>query len=255
MRIAAIGDVCGQPGLLTLEKTLRLLRRQEGVHFIVVNGENASMRGITPKQARWIFDAGADVITLGNHAYAQRSICDYLDDGDPIIRPHNLAPQLAGTGFCHVDHNGVDICVINLLGRLNMDFRTSDPFETADRLLKQEKADIFLVDFHAEATSEKKALGYFLDGRVSAVWGTHTHVQTADERILPQGTGFLTDVGMTGAQESVIGVKYQQSVSYFRGELGPRFESSDLDCALLGAIFDIDEKTGRCQKVQRVNIR
>lgn len=255
MRIAAIGDVCGQPGLLTLEKTLRLLRRQEGVHFIVVNGENASMRGITPKQARWIFDAGADVITLGNHAYAQRSICDYLDDGDPIIRPHNLAPQLAGTGFCHVDHNGVDICVINLLGRLNMDFRTSDPFETADRLLKQEKADIFLVDFHAEATSEKKALGYFLDGRVSAVWGTHTHVQTADERILPQGTGFLTDVGMTGAQESVIGVKYQQSVSYFRGELGPRFESSDLDCALLGAIFDIDEKTGLCQKVQRVNIR
>ncbi len=255
MRIAAIGDVCGQPGLLTLEKTLRLLRRQEGVHFIVVNGENASMRGITPKQARWIFDAGADVITLGNHAYAQRSICDYLDDGDPIIRPHNLAPQLAGTGFCHVDHNGVDICVINLLGRLNMDFRTSDPFETADRLLKQEKADIFLVDFHAEATSEKKALGYFLDGRVSAVWGTHTHVQTADERILPQGTGFLTDAGMTGAQESVIGVKYQQSVSYFRGELGPRFESSDLDCALLGAIFDIDEKTGRCQKVQRVNIR
>lgn len=255
MRIAAIGDVCGQPGLLTLEKKLRLLRRQEGVHFIVVNGENASMRGITPKQARWIFDAGADVITLGNHAYAQRSICDYLDDGDPIIRPHNLAPQLEGTGFCHVDHNGVDICVINLLGRLNMDFRTSDPFETADRLLKQEKADIFLVDFHAEATSEKKALGYFLDGRVSAVWGTHTHVQTADERILPQGTGFLTDVGMTGAQESVIGVKYQQSVSYFRGELGPRFESSDLDCALLGAIFDIDEKTGRCQKVQRVNIR
>ena len=255
MRIAAIGDVCGQPGLLTLEKKLRLLRRQEGVHFIVVNGENASMRGITPKQAREIYDAGADVITLGNHAYAQRSICDYLDDGDPIIRPHNLAPQLAGCGFCHVDYNGVDICVINLLGRLNMDFRTSDPFETADRLVKQEKADIFLVDFHAEATSEKKALGYFLDGRVSAVWGTHTHVQTADERILPQGTGFLTDLGMTGAQESVIGVKYQQSVSYFRGELGPRFESSDLDCALQGAIFDIDEKTGRCRSVQRVNIR
>ena len=122
---------------------------------------------------------------------------------------------------------------------------------TADRLVKQEKADIFLVDFHAEATSEKKALGYFLDGRVSAVWGTHTHVQTADERILPQGTGFLTDLGMTGAQESVIGVKYQQSVSYFRGELGPRFESSDLDCALQGAIFDIDEKTGRCRSVQR----
>ena len=255
MRIAAIGDVCGQPGLLTLGKKLRLLRRQEGVHFIVVNGENASMRGITPKQAREIYDAGADVITLGNHAYAQRSICDYLDDGDPIIRPHNLASQLAGTGFCHVDYNGVNICVINLLGRLNMDFRTADPFEAVDRLLKQEKADIFLVDFHAEATSEKKALGYFLDGRVSAVWGTHTHVQTADERILPQGTGFLTDLGMTGAQESVIGVKYQQSVSYFRGELGPRFESSDLDCALQGAIFDIDEKTGRCRSVQRVNIR
>ena len=255
MRIFAVGDVCGSGGLAVLEQKLRPFLRHEQVDLAVVNGENASMRGLTPKQAQGIFDAGADVITLGNHTFAQRSICHYLDDGAPILRPLNMAPQLPGVGFCHLEWQGVDVCFVNLLGRLNMDFHTADPFAAMDRLLKRERADVMVVDFHAEATSEKKALGYFLDGRVSAVYGTHTHVQTADEHVLPQGTGYITDIGMTGAMESVIGVKYEQSVSYFRGDLGPRFESSELDCAVQGALFDIDEITGRCQRVQRATIR
>lgn len=255
MRILAVGDVCGPGGLDVLERKLRGLRRLEELDFVVVNGENASGRGLTPKQTQAMLDAGADAITLGNHSFDQRSICDFLDDGAPIIRPLNLAPQLPGQGVYTVDWNGVDICIVNLLGRLNMDFRAADPFEAADQLLKRQKADIVLVDFHAEATSEKKALGYFLDGRVSAVYGTHTHVQTADEHILPQGTGYVTDVGMTGAMESVIGVKYEQSVAYFRGGLGPRFEPSEADCALQGAIFDIDEKTGLCRGVRRITVR
>ena len=230
MRILAVGDVCGAPGLQVLERRLHGLQKLEQIDLTIVNGENANMRGLTPQQAQRIFDCGADVITLGNHSFAQRSICDYLDDNSRILRPLNMAPQLPGGGVCRLDWNGVPVCVVNLMGRLNM-------------------------DFHAEATSEKKALGYFLDGRASAVYGTHTHVQTADEHVLPQGTGYITDVGMTGALESVIGVRYEQSVSYFRGDLGPRFASSELDLAVQGAIFDIEEKTGRCTGVQRVTVR
>ena len=254
-RILAVGDVCGAPGLQVLERRLHGLQKLEQIDLTIVNGENANMRGLTPQQAQRIFDCGADVITLGNHSFAQRSICDYLDDNSRILRPLNMAPQLPGGGVCRLDWNGVPVCVVNLMGRLNMDFHSSDPFAAMDALLKKEEAQVVLVDFHAEATSEKKALGYFLDGRASEVYGTHTHVQTADEHVLPQGTGYITDVGMTGALESVIGVRYEQSVSYFRGDLGPRFASSELDLAVQGAIFDIEEKTGRCTGVQRVTVR
>ena len=255
MRIFAVGDVCGNPGLDIVEAKLRPFLRQQQVDLALVNGENAAQRGITPNQARDLLDWGADVITLGNHAFAQRSICGFLDDGAPIVRPMNLAPQMPGQGYWVLDWNGLRICVVNLLGRLNMDFRASDPFECMEKFLQKPKGDLVLVDFHAEATSEKKALGYFLDGRVAAVYGTHTHVQTADDHVLPQGTGYISDLGITGSLESVIGIKYEQSISYFRGELGPRFEASDKDCALQGALFTIDENTGKCQSVERFTIR
>lgn len=148
MRILAVGDVCGPGGLDVLERKLRGLRRLEELDFVVVNGENASGRGLTPKQAQAMLDAGADAITLGNHSFDQRSICDFLDDGAPIIRPLNLAPQLPGQGVYTVDWNGMDICIVNLLGRLNMDFRAADPFEAADQLLKRQKADIVLSLIH-----------------------------------------------------------------------------------------------------------
>lgn len=258
MRILVIGDVSASGGLAVLERALPPYLRQNPMDLVIVNGENASMRGITPQQAELIFDCGADVITLGNHTFAQRQICNYLEDMPYILRPANLPPQLEGKGFCHIEVCGRDVCVCNLLGRLNMgDFRYGDPFAEADRILKNEKdqTDLFIFDFHAEATSEKKAFGYHVDGRAGICFGTHTHVQTADEHILPGGCGYITDIGMTGALESVIGVKYQQSVSYFRGNLGPRFESSDLDCAICGALFEIDEATCKCVHVERLIIR
>lgn len=255
MQILAVGDVCGEGGMSVLGRLLRKFIRENGIDLCVVNGENASMRGLTPDQAERIFESGADVITLGNHSFAKRQICDYLDEQENIIRPANAPPQMPGHGVCHLEVCGLDVCVVNLMGRLNMgDFQYADPFPMADKILKNEQADIFVFDFHAEATSEKKAFGYHLDGRASAVWGTHTHVATADETVLPQGCGYITDVGMTGAANSVIGVKFEQSVAFFRGELGPRFENSELDCAVNGAIFNIDEKTKKCIRVTRICI-
>lgn len=252
MRILAVGDVCGAPGLQVLERRLHGLQKLEQIDLTIVNGENANMRGLTPQQAQRIFDCGADVITLGNHSFAQRSICDYLDDNSRILRPLNMAPQLPGGGVCRLDWNGVPVCVVNLMGRLNMDFHSSDPFAAMDALLKKEEAQVVLVDFHAEATSEKIAMGYYLDGRVSAVWGTHTHVQTSDARVLPNGTGYITDLGMTGPFESVIGIKPEQSIGKFLGDVPRRYEMAPGRAKLEGALFTLDEATGRCLEVQAV---
>lgn len=255
MKILAVGDVCGDAGMDTVERHLRRFCSRENIDLTVVNGENAAMRGIKPAQAEQIFDCGADVITLGNHSFAKNQILCYLDDTENILRPQNSPPQRPGHGVTHVERCGCDICVVNMSGRLNMnDCSYSDPFAAADQIFKNEKADIYIFDFHAEATSEKKAFGYHLDGRASAVWGTHTHVQTADEYILPNGTGYITDLGMTGAQNSVIGVKSEQSVSFFRGDIAERFENSDKDCRLQGAIFEIDTDTKKCTSVVRVCI-
>ncbi len=259
LNVLAVGDVCGEGGQDILARRLKELREAEDIHFTVVNGENASVVGITPRQARGLYDAGADVITLGNHTWNRIQIADFLEKDRYILRPANYAGRVPGRGFGIYDGpRGLKIGVINLMGRLELNANLDSPFKQVNQILRREdiqQCDVVLVDFHAEATSEKKALGYFLDGRASAVYGTHTHVQTADEHVLPQGTGYITDVGMTGALESVIGVRYEQSVSYFRGDLGPRFASSELDLAVQGAIFDIEEKTGRCTGVQRVTVR
>ena len=252
MVILAIGDVVGDPGMDILCRRLGRLQRQVGADLTVVNGENAAGRGITPALAEDIFYAGADVITLGNHTFANRQICDYLDEQPHILRPLNFPAQQPGQGSVVAEVQGRRVCVANLQGRVGMDYNVSSPFSAADALLRETEADLFLLDFHAEATSEKLAMGYHLAGRAAAVWGTHTHVPTADERILPGGTGYITDVGMTGGFDSVLGVRWEQSVAMFRGELAPRFQSSDRNKQIQGAVFTIDNSTGCCTQVQRV---
>ena len=256
MIVLAIGDVVGDPGMDMLCRRLRQLKKQVGADLTIVNGENATPvgKGITPALAEEIFDAGADVITLGNHTYGNRQICDYLDEQPNILRPLNYPPQQPGQGYVVTECRGKRVCVCNLQGRVGMDYIPSDPFAMAEKLLKTADADLFLVDFYAEATSEKQAMGWHLDGRVSAVWGTHTHVPTADGRVLPGGTGYITDIGMTGGIDSVIGVRWEQSLAMFRGHLGERFKPSDKNCRIQGAVFKIDDQTGKCLSVERVEM-
>ena len=244
MKILAVGDVVGEPGVDVLSSKLHHLKKVTGASLTIVNGENACMRGITPELADRIFAAGADVITLGNHTFVNRKICDYLDDNKNIIRPYNLNPSLPGRGYTVVDAGDYRVCVANLVGRLNMDFNASCPFKAADEIFKaNDDADLFVFDFHAEATSEKKAFGFYLDGRAAAVFGTHTHIPTADACILPGGTAYITDIGMTGGVDSVLGVKKEQSLEYFRGYLAPRFEPSQSDLRVQGFVFETDGRT------------
>jgi len=254
MIVLCVGDVFGECGLKTLEKNLKAVKKLKNADVIVVNGENASCNGITPQQAERIFDAGADVITLGNHTWGRREIMEYLDDCKYIVRPLNFATQTAGQGECIIDMGKCRVRVIQLVGRCNMNFIPENPFTVFKRELKEDDC-INIVDFHAEATSEKAAFAYCFDGKVSAVFGTHTHVQTADERILPQGTGFITDVGMTGAVDSIIGVKPEQSVNFFLGNPTQRYEAADGEGMMCCVVFDIDDNTKKCKSVERLCVK
>jgi metallophosphoesterase (TIGR00282 family) len=256
LRILAVGDVCSEPGIEYLDRHLRHLKKLNGIHFTVVNGENASGVGILPRQAEAIFDAGADVITLGNHTWNRLQIADYLEETPYILRPANFSPRVPGRGMGVFEGpQGLRIGVLNLMGRCELDFNLDSPFLTADRLLEEYPADIVLVDFHAEATSEKGAMAWYLDGRAQALWGTHTHVPTADCQVLPQGLGFVTDLGMTGPALSVLGIRPQQSVNRFLGGLPSRYEPADGPCKLESAIFSIDTQSRRCVSVERLDIR
>ncbi len=254
LHVLAVGDVVGTAAIEYLRRHLRAIKRLHGTDLCIVNGENASVVGITPKQAEDIFEAGADVITLGNHTWNRREICPYLDDNSYILRPANLLPSLPGRGWGVFETKAGPVAVVNLLGRCFMDFTPDNPFHIIDKILKEVGDIPVLVDFHAEATSEKVAMGYYLDGRASAVWGTHTHVPTADAQILPKGTGFQTDIGMVGAVHSVLGVKAEQSIALFRGELKNRYEAPDGAVAIDALAMTIDTKTKRCTKIERVRI-
>ena len=254
VKILAIGDVCGRAGLEILHRKLWGLRKFYGVDFVIANGENAAGNGIMPAQARALFDAGVDVVTLGNHGLHKREIASFLDDEPYIIRPANWPDGAPGVGVTVYDTSKARICVMNLIGRVDIGFGAANPFEKVDVLLDayRKKADVFVIDFHAEATSEKCAMAYHLDGRASVLFGTHTHVQTADERIFPGGLGFITDLGMTGASDSVIGVKWEQSVAYFRGDMMVRFEESTKQPRIQGALFSVEN--GTCTAVERVSV-
>jgi len=253
-RVLAVGDVVGMSGIACVQHHLRGLKKLCGADFCVVNGENANGVGILPQQAQLLLDAGADALTLGNHTFNRREIAPFLEENSRILRPANLLPSLPGRGWGLFETKLGPVAVVNLLGRCSMDFGPDNPFHVIDKILRQTNGAPVLVDFHAEATSEKLAMGYYLDGRAAAVWGTHTHVPTADEQILPKGTGYQTDVGMVGPVQSVIGIRPEQSVAKFRGELSGRYEVAPGPCKLCGALFTLDPAAGRCTAVERVMI-
>jgi len=254
MKILAVGEVVGGPGMDRVRRSLRWLKRQTGADFVIVNGENAAVVGMTPHQAEDIFDAGADVITMGNHTFAKREIVEYLEDTDRVLRPANYAPQAPGKGWGVYETRFGPVAVIDLQGRCNMDYGPDNPFLAVEKILKQIDTKLVFVELHAEATSEKLAMGYMLDGRVSAVWGTHTHVPTADMQVLPKGTGYVTDLGMTGPKHSVLGIAPLLSIAKFRGDLPERYRWAEGDTKMEAVLFTVDTETGLCRKAERVDV-
>ncbi len=256
MRILAIGDIVGSVGSRFLRKKLPYLKKTEMIDMVIANGENsADGNGITPASADFIFNSGVDVITGGNHSFRRKESYSYYDNSCFLLRPANYPESTTpGKGFVIYDLGRIQVGVINLMGCVFLE-SLDDPFRTAEKIIKKMDTKIIIVDIHAEATAEKLSLAYFLDGRVSAVFGTHTHVQTADEMILDGGTGYITDVGMTGPIKSVLGVKPELAVRKFKDKLPVRFDIADGDCKLNGIIFEIDEKTGKTLCIKRIDIR
>ena len=253
-KVLAVGDVVGNPGMDRICRSLRKLKRDTGADFVIVNGENAAVVGMTPRQGEDILDTGADVITMGNHTFGKRELVDYLDDCPQILRPANLAPQSPGKGWAIFDSKAGPVAVIDLIGRCNMDYGPDNPFLQIEKILKEVDTKLVFVEIHAEATSEKLAMGYMLDGRVSAVWGTHTHVPTADVQVLPKGTGYVTDLGMTGPKHSVLGIRPELSIAKFRGDLTSRYQWADGPTKLEAVLFTIDSATGKCKKAERADV-
>lgn len=240
MRILFIGDVVGGAGRRGLTATMPSLRDELRPDLVIVNGENsAGGMGITPKTARQIFAAGADVITTGNHIYRHREVYPFLDENDRILRPSNYPHGNPGRGHTVFEHDGEQVAVINLSGSIGLQVARS-PFTEVDSILDRigNRADIVVVDFHAEVTSEKVALGWHLDGRVAAVVGTHTHVPTADARVLPGGTAHISDLGMTGSRNGVLGVKREIILEQFRTQMPVRYETAEEDVWVMGALVE-----------------
>jgi 2',3'-cyclic-nucleotide 2'-phosphodiesterase len=263
LNILFIGDIFGRPGRTIVKERLPELVKQYAIDLVIANCENAASGfGITPALAEELFDLGIDVMTTGNHVWDKREIVEYFQmaDGNPhsparrLLRPANFPETMPGWGVYEGQKNGVGYAVLNLQGRVFMS-QSDDPFRFADRLLAQIKSKIVFIDFHAEATSEKIAFGWYLDGRATAVVGTHTHIPTADEIIRPQGTAYITDVGMTGPYESVIGVKKELVVEKFLSGMPTRFEAASGDVRLCAVVVACDDKTGRASHIQRLMVR
>ncbi len=259
MNILCIGDIVGRPGREAVHTLLPGLKDEYAIDFVIANAENAAAgAGIIPKVAEELFSCGCDVITLGDHAWDKKEILDFLDKTPALLRPANFQTKNPGKGFFVTEtKKGQKIAVINLLGRVFIRYNVNCPFEAAEKILNEIKgqAQAVVVDFHGEATSEKIAFGHFIDGKVSAVFGTHTHVQTADEKILPCGTGYITDAGMTGPFDSVIGQKKENIVERFLTSMPSKFEVADGDVGLNGVIFTLDDITGKTINVIRIQRR
>jgi metallophosphoesterase (TIGR00282 family) len=253
MKLLFVGDVVGKPGRAGLARAMPGLRERHEPDLVIVNGENsAGGLGITRKTGEDLFSIGADVITLGNHAYRHRDAYEYLDRTDRVVRPANFMAGSPGHGHVIVEAAGLRVCVINLIGQVQLRAARS-PFPEVEGLLERldGDADVFFVDFHAEVTSEKVAMGWHLDGRAGAVVGTHTHVPTADARVLPHGTAYITDVGMTGSRASVLGVRWQQALERFRTQMAVRFETADEDVWINAVLVEIGPD-GLAESIEQV---
>jgi metallophosphoesterase (TIGR00282 family) len=258
MKLLFIGDVMGEPGLRAVRTQVPRLRQHYTLDLVVANAENvAGGNGVTKETAEALFGAGVDVLTNGNHAWDKREALEYIRTEPRLLRPYNYPDGTPGEGwFVATTASGDKIGVLNLMGSTFMEPKLACAFRAADHALQRKPQDLKLVfvDMHAETTSEKMALAWYLDGRVGAVIGTHTHVPTADERILPKGTGFLTDVGMSGCYDSVIGLKVEQSLERFVNKLPARFEVAQGEGTLCAVLLDLDEASGRCRQIERVRL-
>lgn len=257
MNILAIGDIVGEIGVKKIVKELPKLKEQYNIDFCIINGENsAGGMGITKKIFDSLINAGADVITMGNHTWGKKDIFSFIDD-KRIVRPANYTKGLPGNDYSIVNKNNKRIAVINLIGRTSMGILSENPFIVANDIYNKLKnqADIFVLDFHAEATAEKIAMGYYMDGKYTIVYGTHTHVQTADEQMLEKGTAYITDIGMTGPKKSVIGMDVGVSFKRFVTSLPERYKLADSEAMINGCVFKINDETNRTEEIIRINNR
>ncbi|MCR5782509.1 MAG: TIGR00282 family metallophosphoesterase [Clostridia bacterium] len=257
VKILAVGDVVGKPGTEFFKKNIPAYKRYAGIDLCIVNAENSAPgNGTTPDSAKELLTWGADILTGGNHSFKRREFYEYLDTNAPCLRPANYPEGAPGRGWCIYETARLRVCVISLLGTVFME-NLDNPFRRIDDILRipeVEDCKIKIVDFHAEATSEKEAMGFFLDGRVTALFGTHTHVQTADERILPGGTGYITDLGMTGSVDTVIGVDKNEIISMFLTRMPLRFSNPETACRLSGCVIEADTVTGQCLNMERISL-
>lgn len=256
MKVLMIGDVVAKPGRVAVLERIQDLREQHQIDLAIMNAENlAGGFSVTPSLCEQLFATGIDVMTSGNHIFDKKEAADYIRKQPRLLRPANYPPNTPGSGYWLGDVNGVKVAVLNVMGRVFMP-PVDDPFRAIEQLLSAipEDAKVRLVDIHAEATSEKVAMGWFLDGRVSAVVGTHTHVQTADERILPEGTAYLSDLGMTGSYAGVIGMNKTDVIARFTSVTAKRAEHSSGQVRICAAVIDVDETTGRARTIERLSL-
>ena len=257
MRILAVGDIVGESGVRKLKEELPRIKREENIYFVITNGENsAGGMGINERNFNDMLSAGTNVVTMGNHTWGKKDIFKFIDHPQ-LLRPANYPKGVVGKGLGIYECNGKKIAVMNFMGRVDINILTENPFIMAKDMVEEikEQVDIIIIDFHAEATAEKIAMARYLDGKITAIFGTHTHVQTADEQILPNGTGYITDIGMTGPKNSVIGMDAQASIKRFETTLPEKYKLAEGECILNAVIFNIDDTTSKVTDIKRIYIR
>ena len=257
MKILAVGDIVGEAGVRKLKEELPKIKKEYNIDFVITNGENsAGGMGINERNFNDMLEAGTNVVTMGNHTWGKKDIFKFIDHPQ-LLRPANYPKGVVGKGLGIYECKGKKIAVMNFMGRVDINILTENPFIMAKDMVEEikEQVDIIIIDFHAEATAEKIAMARYLDGKITAIFGTHTHVQTADEQILPNGTGYITDIGMTGPKNSVIGMDAQASIKRFETTLPEKYKLAEGECILNAVIFDIDDTTSKVTDIKRIYIR